>query len=100
MNVCFDKRTDKPVNDFQSNSKAGTLIKNAVKRGLGIKDDFEEREISEEEFNRLEKVVNDPIRQVEIAKVKDKEKKIKSLGKKANKTVDDLFELLKLKGIL
>lgn len=53
MIVLIDTRTGNYVNDFQSNATAGVLIENAVKAGLGTESDFEEVDVTEEEFEAI-----------------------------------------------
>ena len=50
MIICIEKKTGKVIPDFQSSATAGTLIKNAVNAGLGKAEDFEEREVTKEEY--------------------------------------------------
>ena len=48
--LCYRKSTNEVINDFQSNPSSGTLIKNAVNAKLGKESDFEEREVTEQEY--------------------------------------------------
>ena len=83
--VCFDKRTGKPFNDFQSLvKKDGTLTGNAVRAGKGNPEDFEEREVTREEFYRLGEQVNGPKRKREKEEMEKKKeqlrKKLRDMG--------------------
>ena len=96
--VCFDKRTGEVVNDFQSGAKTGTLIDNAVRAGLGSVGDFEERIVSDDEFETLDNQTNDAMRaqseqewvqrKADAVKARDK---LKALGLTADE-VEALFE--------
>lgn len=57
--VLIDKQTGKSVNAFQSDPAPGVLLQNYLNNpGVGTADRYEEREVSEEEWRRLEEEVN------------------------------------------
>jgi len=92
--VCRDKRTGNYVNDFQTLvKKDGTLIGNAVRAGLGNPEDFEEIEVSREEFWQIEKQINELFRSILL---KEQEKQKKEAKDKAQK---DAFKKLKELGL-
>ena len=83
--VIYDKINDKYVNDFQSNASSETLIENAIQGGRDSSE-FSVEIVTDEEYIRLEKETNEPMRkqkQAEHEKEKtDKEtKKIKVMDK-------------------
>lgn len=60
--ICVYKKSGVVVADFQSNVvKDGTLIKNAVAAGLGVEEDFEEMEVSQEDFDQHIKAFKDSV---------------------------------------
>lgn len=85
--ILIDKRTNKTVNDFQSNPAPGTLLSNAVKAGLGNIEDFEEKEVTEQKYKvEMDKVLA-PLRaqreaekQLRIQTLESAKTKLKAIG--------------------
>jgi len=51
MLICRNKKNGSIVPDFQSNPAPGTLIRNAVNAGLGLAEDFEEVDVTRQDFD-------------------------------------------------
>jgi FMN-dependent NADH-azoreductase len=76
--LAFRKSTGKLIPDFQSRATPEGLLSNAVKEGHPP-DDVEVREVSDEEFSRLEEQTFSAIRQQRALE----EEKLRELGKTA-----------------
>ena len=97
--VCRDKCTGEYVNDFQGNAKKdGTLIGNAVRAGLGSEEDFEEIEVSKEEFIQIKESViasmREKLRKENEKKTTERKAKINQLKGKLGLS-DEEYNLLK-----
>jgi len=50
MRICKRIATGEVIPDFQNRATPGTLIINAVRAGLGVAEEFEELEVTRDEF--------------------------------------------------
>lgn len=50
--ILIDKRDNSVVDDFQGSPSPGTLMGNAIRAGLGVEADFNEVDITQEEYDQ------------------------------------------------